>query len=193
MFYFLKNLKNKKSGFTLIETLVAISIFSIAVVGMMSVLSSGMTDTISSKKKISATFLAQEGIEYIRNLRDTYVLYYGSYTDGWNQFNDRVVSSCGPGKECYFDDGTINYSNLDMPITELKIFECSSVGSCPALYFDSSNSKFNSSGVGDRTGFVRSITVEKLAVGETKIVSTVSWDEGSKKVSMSESLFNWVE
>jgi hypothetical protein len=38
---------------------------------MMSVLSSGLSDTNNAKKKMVATFLAQEGIEYMRNIRDT--------------------------------------------------------------------------------------------------------------------------
>jgi type II secretory pathway pseudopilin PulG len=79
-----KFLKQKNKAFTLVETLVAISIFTISILGLISVLASGISDTGYAKKKISATYLAQEGIEYTRNIRDTHVLYGGS--TGWNDF-----------------------------------------------------------------------------------------------------------
>lgn len=68
--------KNKySSGFTLVETLVAISIFVMSILGLMSVLSSGIADTGYAKKKMVASYLAQEGIECVRNRRDTEVLF----------------------------------------------------------------------------------------------------------------------
>ncbi|MFA6585793.1 MAG: type II secretion system protein [Candidatus Paceibacterota bacterium] len=66
----IKFLTNKNKGFTLVETLVAISIFSISIVAVMSVLGSGISDTNYAKNKLIASYLAQEGIEYARNFRD---------------------------------------------------------------------------------------------------------------------------
>lgn len=74
--------KNKGGGFTLVETLVGLLIFSMSVVAMMSVLGSGLQDTTYAKQKIVAGYLAQEGIEYARNVRDTYAL----NGDGWEEF-----------------------------------------------------------------------------------------------------------
>lgn len=84
----IKFLKNKKTGFTLIETLIAISIFSVAIVTLMTVLSSGITNINNAKKKITATYLAQEGIEYIRNKRDTEV-FLG--TTSWGSFITSIL------------------------------------------------------------------------------------------------------
>lgn len=69
--------KNRKfiTGFTLVETLVGITILSIAIIGMMSTLAGGISNINSAKQKMTATYLAQEGIEYIRNFRDTSILY----------------------------------------------------------------------------------------------------------------------
>ncbi|MEK7106542.1 MAG: type II secretion system protein, partial [Patescibacteria group bacterium] len=71
----LLKLNKKNTGFTLVETLVSLSIFSVSVILFMSVLGSGITDTNYAKQKIVAGYLAQEGIEYMRNMRDNNVLY----------------------------------------------------------------------------------------------------------------------
>lgn len=71
-------------GFTLVETLVSISIFTMSILGLMTVLSQGIVDIGYAKKKIMAGYLAQEGIEYVRNMRDTYVLY--TPLTGWGTF-----------------------------------------------------------------------------------------------------------
>jgi Tfp pilus assembly protein PilV len=85
--------KQKNNGFTLVETLVAVSIFTMSILGLLIVLSGGISDTSYAKKKIIASYLAQEGIEYARNMRDTAVLYNAtSPQGGWNNFKSANVS-----------------------------------------------------------------------------------------------------
>ena len=100
----------RSRGFTLVETLVAISIFSMSIVAIMSVLGNGVSDTNYAKQKMIASYLAQEGIEYIRNMRDTYVLYTDTTGNDWDAFKN-VISECGNAgggggntKNCYFYD-----------------------------------------------------------------------------------------
>lgn len=77
----------KQKGFTLVETLVAVSIFSISILGLLVVLTQGIADTGYAKKKMMAGYLAQEGIEYVRNMRDTSVLYNATSPQaGWDAF-----------------------------------------------------------------------------------------------------------
>ncbi|MFA5932066.1 MAG: type II secretion system protein [Candidatus Paceibacterota bacterium] len=89
---------NKKSklnkGFTLVETLVSISIFTMSILGLLVILSGSITDTGYAKKKMAASYLAQEGIEYVRNLRDTAVLYNTTSPQaGWDSFKTpRTIS-----------------------------------------------------------------------------------------------------
>jgi hypothetical protein len=53
----------------------------------LSILSQGITNTTDAKKRIMASYLAQEGIEYVRNMRDTDVLYDGAGAQhGWVTF-----------------------------------------------------------------------------------------------------------
>jgi Tfp pilus assembly protein PilV len=85
--------KKQNSGFTLVETLIALLIFTMSMLALMSVLGSGISDTGYAKQKMAAGYLAQEGIECVRNMRDTSVLYNaGGAQDGWNEFKD-VFSS----------------------------------------------------------------------------------------------------
>jgi prepilin-type N-terminal cleavage/methylation domain-containing protein len=192
-----KNKSKNKTGFTLIETLVAISIFAVSVIGMMAVLSSGLTNTFEARKKMAATFLAQEGIEYMRNLRDTYVLYDGA-TDGWNEFlSGSAYSSCGDGRVCFFDDSDIwnlYVNDSNMPMTNLYFEECDG-GTCPTLYYNDTNGKYTSSWLNGNTNFIREIRLQKSIENSVKMVtvtSTVSWGN-NKSVTLSENLFNWTE
>mgnify|MGYP001590493320 CR=1 FL=1 len=78
--------KSFTTGFTLVEVLVAISIFTVSLIGMMSVLAGSIANTSYAKQKMIATYLAQEGIEYVRNMRDNAVLYTGG--GNWTSFRN---------------------------------------------------------------------------------------------------------
>lgn len=92
-----KKEKKLKTGFTLVETLVAVSIFSMAVLALMSILGSGISNINYVKTKVAASYLAQEGIEYARNVRDNYVLYDpGGAQAGWNNFTAAGISYPSP-------------------------------------------------------------------------------------------------
>jgi prepilin-type N-terminal cleavage/methylation domain-containing protein len=83
---YFKKVHKSNSGFTLVETLIAISIFSVSIIAFMSILGGGISDTSYVKTKIIASYLAQEGIEYVRNMRDNYVLYTNDTGHTWNDF-----------------------------------------------------------------------------------------------------------
>jgi type II secretory pathway pseudopilin PulG len=85
------------TGFTLVETLVSISIFTMSILGLMSVLASGISDSNYAKQKMTAEYLAQEGIEYVRNIRDTNVLYNTSGAQvGWTDFTNLSNTNITP-------------------------------------------------------------------------------------------------
>jgi len=197
MFKFFKQ-KNKRKGFTLVETLIAISIFSVSLVVLMSVLGSGINNTTYAKNKMIASYLAQEGIEYMRNMRDTYVLYtdYSASSQDWDSFKSALsASSCGTSG-CDVD---VNISNAMPPKFgvydyQTLISSCSTLDSC-SLYLDN-DGNYNTKHIGINSGFTRIITVTLTSnTDEIKITSDVSWNQGSGKyhVILSEDLFNWVE
>jgi Tfp pilus assembly protein PilV len=178
-----KNYKTKK-GFTLVEALVAISIFSVSILGLMSVLASSISDTSYAKQKVTASYLAQEGIEYLRNMRDTAVLYNGTDAQtGWDAFRASAVGACGTAG-CYIADNR-------------TLLACGVSCSSPLLY-DSTSGKYNYTS-GNNSGFTRKVIVTPVTVGgvvnDLKVSSTVSWAQGSGayNITFSEDLFNWAE
>jgi len=187
--------KRCKRGFTLVETLIAISIFSMSIVGLMSVLGGGISNISYAKEKIIAGYLAQEGLEYIRNMRDTYVLYSISAQTGWTDFNNNLIdtSACQFAVGCYVGD--LNgeaFTNPNQPMASIAVIACG--GSCPSFLYDTETGKYNYE-TGTDSGFIRRINVTHPSANETKIFSTVYWTQGSGdySITLTENLFNWVE
>ncbi len=179
------NIKNQtQTGFTLVETLVALSIFTTAIVAIIVVSAGGIGNLQIAEKRAQGSFLAQEGIELVRNIRDSAML-AGTNGSGWTTFitsNSGGIAACTNGASCTID-----------PIT-LAVTAC--VGSCPPIRHDLSG------GIGtyDYTSttasvFVRTIQVSFAAPGttdEVRVTSTVSWPEGTtQSLTLTEDLFNW--
>lgn len=181
-------------GFTMLETLVAISIFSASILALLSVLAQGVSNTNYAKTKITASYLAQEGIEYVNNMRDTFVLYdVTSSQNGWNNFTSRLLSSCQAANGCYFGDLVLSdYTDPSQPMAGLSLTSCAA--SCPLLLYDSSTGKYNYAS-GAASNYIRKINVNPISADELKISSTVYWTQGSGTyhITFSESLFNWME
>src|SRR3989344_5315664 len=62
------------SGFTLIETLVAVTVLVAAIAGPLTIASRGLASANLARDQLIANFLAQEAIEFVRNTRDENVL-----------------------------------------------------------------------------------------------------------------------
>ncbi|OGI70023.1 hypothetical protein A2824_03615 [Candidatus Nomurabacteria bacterium RIFCSPHIGHO2_01_FULL_42_16] len=62
----------RSGGFTLIETLTALLIFSTSIVVLITATSQGFSNTNYAKNKFIASYLAQEGVEIVRNARDSF-------------------------------------------------------------------------------------------------------------------------
>lgn len=90
IFFYSKKQKNK--GFTILETLVAITIILIAITGPLDIIAHSLKASYYSRDEVTAFYLAQEAIEYARNLRDNNALDPNTKVDDW--LNGVVPDQC---------------------------------------------------------------------------------------------------
>jgi type II secretory pathway pseudopilin PulG len=85
-------------SFTLIETITAIFILTTGILALSSLISYFISASSISSQRLIAAYLAQEGIEIVRNLRDTNLLNgrswdYGLNSGDWQaDYNDATLS-----------------------------------------------------------------------------------------------------
>ncbi len=136
-----------QQGFTIVETLVALSIFSVAVIALISVAISGSSGATYVKNKLTASYLAQEGVEMVRNLRDTasfidsqntWDLFFGTPT-GLGVATNGVIGGCvipagvtmTPGSPAGCSIETNTDPSATHPLYAVDIFPClNTIGRC---------------------------------------------------------------
>src|SRR3954462_3848275 len=77
MIYFLKLIRHcrlRLRGFTLLETMVAVSLLAVAIVAPMSLTAQSLASAYYARDEVTAFYLAQEGLEVVRNIRDNNIL-----------------------------------------------------------------------------------------------------------------------
>jgi Tfp pilus assembly protein PilV len=176
----IKKYKKLNFGFTLVETLVAISIFSMSILGLLSILASSIMNTTYAKEKLIADYLAQEGIEYVRNMRDTSALYdVSGGQHGWDAFKSSLSSASCIGAGCY--------------VNNMSLVACAS-GSCPSFLYDNTTGKYGYTS-GTSSAYIRKIQAIQVNADDVRISSTVFWKQGSGtfNITFSEDLFNWIQ
>ncbi len=192
-------IENKNSGFTLVESLVAISIFSVALITLMVALTNSITDTTYAKNKIIAGYLAQEGLEDMRNMRDDYIIYDDDHT-GWATFSGKMLA-CAGTSGCSLDTPGL-FSGNDRHMTEMTLTPCPGSG-CPFLHYNLDNGEYYTTqpvgGVAPAryttSAFRREILTKQISDDEIQVSSIISWNQGSgaRSVTLTEELFNWIE
>jgi len=189
--FFLK----KEKGFTLIETLVAITILLIAIVGPMEIASKGLFSAFYARDEITAYYLAQEGLEYVRNGRDT--VFLENNANGTSEDWLSGLSACEVASEtddgCYIDV-PLYLDQVDGSIDSV-ITECS--GECPVLLFNETNGSYSYTS-GDDSKFTRTIKISREGADEAVVESQVTWTVGTlfsstKSFTLKERIFNWLK
>lgn len=181
----MRNLSHKKdilkssAGFTFVETLVAISILLMAIAAPLTLVSQGLAASRIARDQIIATYLAQEMIEYARNVRDTNVLSGNDWLQGLEQC---VVGTC----------------MIDVPAATVE--SCGGKdATCDPLVFREDTGFYGSlSGSGGdpiETKFTRSLSIVPSEDNpeEAFLIATVSWKDGlaDRTVDVEELILNW--
>lgn len=85
---------HNQKGFTLIETLFAVLIFSAALVALMTIASRGISAAGAARQQMVAHYLAQEGLEIARNVRDVNYLTASAWDAGISQCGPSATNAC---------------------------------------------------------------------------------------------------
>lgn len=155
--------QSKNKGFTLIEVLVAIFILITAVVVPLTIGSKAYAYSNFVRDQSTASYLAQEAVEYIRLQRDNASLQALPFTDAWESFSTKV-KDCG-------DYGC----SIDVETEDIN--ECP-LGGCPALYLQS-DGRYGYSPSPSVKGFTRTIKVTfegSDALRRAKVSVDVMWN-----------------
>lgn len=164
-------------GFTLVETLVAISLLLIAVVGPMTFLTRSSQSTEVSNQQIPAVFLAQEGLELVQAERDNEFLEWfdNNGHNAWTQFRNTFAACEGDGNPCAVE---ITDSG------DVEVTACGSTDNNCFLYYNETNDRsrytYEDSTDAVATPYRRYIYLEVIdSDREVRVVSRVEWRSGS--------------
>ncbi len=167
--------QHTQRGFTLVETLVAITILLLVIVGPMTAAQRGIQQSYFSNEQIIATFLAQEAVEGMRVFRDGSALDLldssapaGLESTDWlySGGTESIDSRCDGTQTCSFDKTAgLSY----------QAFEPCSGNSCE-IVIDSETGEYVQGGTGSGTGFNRTVSIFNDGNDNVRVVSKVTWD-----------------
>ena len=158
------NNKKNKNGFTLLEGIVAIFLVTVGIGGAYTLISQTISSAIISSQKLIASYLVQEGIEIVRNIRDT------NWLEG-NNWNDGLSSG----------DWEADYKTQNLTQSYTGNF----------LNIDSEG--FYSYSSGSPTIFKRKISISPEGDDILKVIVVVEWQERGRthQIRAQENLYNW--
>ncbi len=175
-------------GFTLIETLVAVSLMVIAIVAPMSLVSQALTTAYYARDQVAAYSLAQEAIEAVRAVRDGNIL--SNATLGTS--NDLLLSI------------PINQNfTADARVSGGAGLQSCGIGTCPLLQVDTTNTLYGYQSGWNDTKFRRTVNAKyagPAAVNggqdEIRVTVTVTWETATgrtRSFKMYSNMYRWIE
>lgn len=155
-----------KKSFTIIEVLVAITIFTLGIITLGVSIWQNYSVAGQATERFIAIYLAQEGLEIVKNLRSENYL---------NQRAWNLGLSAGNYEVDYNDNSLSTYSDRNLRI-------------------DLSTGFYNYE-TGNLTPFKRKISISYPASDQMKVTVTVYWpkkgSQQQEQVSVTEILYNW--
>lgn len=186
----------KNKGFTLIEMLIAVLIFSLSLAALMTISSRGMRISRDAQDQVVADYLALEGIEAVRNIRDSVLLRQLNIPTWVNVFDvDGCLSDemlAHPGSGCV----------PILPVTatqEIELHPCNH-NNCHRVFYNPTTYRYHQFQDGVGTGstiptqFYRRIKLIPVPQNNKEMIVRVivTWDGGRRVVDYTENLFLWL-
>ena len=162
------NVKMNK-GFTILEAIAAIFVMTVGVLGAYAVVQQIIVYNSISSSRLTAAYLAQEGIEIVRNIRDT------NWVEGVASSWYEGLTGCASGYEADYDD------------TDLSCW------SDPGRFLELQAGGFYSYDSGTQPKFKRKITIVLVGTNELKVSVEIQWQEKGQNypLTVQENLYDW--
>lgn len=174
-------------AFTLVETLVAVTIVLLAVTGPFQLVKSSLLASYTARDQMIASTLAEEGFEYVRSVRDAnylYVLENPSSNRDW-------LLGLSASPNCFTANCTI------APSEATPIAVCTAT--CQPLKIHPTSGLYVQAAVvgAETTRFTRTVRLEDVDGGRDKVVKvtvTVSYTSNHTPftVTVTDYLYNWL-
>jgi len=161
------------AGFTLIETLLAVLLLSMAIIAPLSIASNNLSAATTGKNRLIAISLARDAIEYIRHVRDTNRLVGDPWLNG--------LSQCIGGSGCRVD----TLAGAILPAENIPLLYDNSQGGTGLYGYNIA---------GSNSPFFRSVKITERSLDrEALITAEVSWSTtfSTKRVKVVNQLTNW--
>ena len=172
-------------GFTLIELLITITVISVGILGAFVAIQQGISVIDYSRSRLTAAFLAQEGAEIVKNIRDTNLLEGRTGAVIWSEGIDP-----GAGIEEY----EVEYSDVNSADINLAASACSPDCDFSNLSFlKKTNSGFYNYALGEDTRYKRKIRIEKISDEHLRLTVVVYWAtrKGSEEFQLIQEMYEW--
>lgn len=159
-------MRDNQKGFTLVESMIAVGIIVTSLVSILVLINRSLGFSSLAFNKLVAGNLAQEGIEIVRNIRDTNWLNQKAWDNG-------------------LDDGVYqaDYSSKSLAIYTDQ-----------PLLFEENTGVFNYA-LGTETTYKRKIELKHISTNELRVQVTISWvgrGGGTFDTVVEDHLFNWL-
>jgi len=177
-------------GFTLIETMVAITLLAVALIGPFIAVQNSLQSSYVARDQLIASQLAQEGIEYIRGVRDANYFAGRAWMAGISSYT--TCYGAAPSGYCHIDP-TRGDVHTDSP-NHSAMDQYAATSSVPYLRLSTAGLYNQQASGGTVTKFKRLVRVNTLSATQVRITVFVSWVTGNKPytIIVTDTLHDWI-
>ncbi|MDP1709397.1 MAG: hypothetical protein Q8L21_00725 [Candidatus Komeilibacteria bacterium] len=173
-------IKNNQTGQGLLETIISLGIITSGIIGMLSLTVSNQTASVDSSEKLIATNLAREGIELVRNRRDSNWLPRQVWDQGLENGNDYTAV---PLFDSATDIWTLDFTPNDLDHNYTRLWRKGGV------YFQSTEA---SPALSILTAYRRILQLDEICADKTVVESGASCPPANPKIGIkAQAIIEW--